>query len=206
MNDRIYTAARRILVLHGSHREAEPLPDVVRTVLPGAEVTAARPEEGTTLLRQHRYDVVIHDFAAAGRDRLGTFMALMEEAALTPVLVIADRSDPVVIGAVLALHAAGLVNRAELPTALSGALERIYGGDHGFEATDVALVPVEHRLTWGQLRVLLALGEGRLNKQIADDLGVSEATIKAHLSAIFRKLGVLNRTQALIAAGALFGR
>ena len=53
-------------------------------------------------------------------------------------------------------------------------------------------------LSGAQRRVLMALATGDLNKQIAADLGVSEATIKAHLSAIFRKLGVTNRTQAIL--------
>ena len=59
-------------------------------------------------------------------------------------------------------------------------------------------------LTPQQFRVLQMLGEGRLNKQIAYDLGVSEATIKAHVTAILRKLGVTNRTQAVLMAGRLW--
>ena len=58
-------------------------------------------------------------------------------------------------------------------------------------------------LTPAQLRILVGLRRGRLNKQIAYEMGVSEATVKAHMTAIFRKLGVLNRTQAVIAAEAL---
>ena len=58
-------------------------------------------------------------------------------------------------------------------------------------------------LTPQQFRVLQMLGEGRLNKQIAWDLGVSEATIKAHVTAVLRKLGVGNRTQAVLMAGRL---
>ncbi|WP_352298563.1 response regulator transcription factor, partial [Pseudoalteromonas sp. 20-MNA-CIBAN-0454] len=54
-------------------------------------------------------------------------------------------------------------------------------------------------LTPQQYRVLQMFAEGLLNKQIAYDFGVSEATIKAHATAIFRKLGVRNRTQAVIA-------
>jgi len=54
-------------------------------------------------------------------------------------------------------------------------------------------------LTPQQFRVLGMLAEGLLNKQIAYDLEVSEATIKAHITAVFRKLGVRNRTQAVIA-------
>ena len=54
-------------------------------------------------------------------------------------------------------------------------------------------------LTRQQARILQLICEGRLNKQIAYDLDVSEATIKAHMTAIFRKLGVRNRTQAVLA-------
>ena len=56
-------------------------------------------------------------------------------------------------------------------------------------------------LTPQQVRVLMMLSEGLLNKQIAYELGVSEATVKAHVSAILQKLGVESRTQAVIAAG-----
>jgi len=55
-------------------------------------------------------------------------------------------------------------------------------------------------LTPQQVRVLMMLSEGLLNKQIAYELGVSEATVKAHVSAILQKLGVESRTQAVIAA------
>ncbi len=58
-------------------------------------------------------------------------------------------------------------------------------------------------LTPQQFRVLQMLGDGLLNKQIAYELGVSEATIKAHMTAILRKLGTSNRTQAVLIAGKL---
>ena len=58
-------------------------------------------------------------------------------------------------------------------------------------------------LTPQQFRVLQMLGSGKLNKQIGYELGVSEATIKAHMSAILRKLGASNRTQAVLMAGRL---
>jgi len=58
-------------------------------------------------------------------------------------------------------------------------------------------------LTPQQFRVLGMLCAGLLNKQIAYDLDVSEATVKAHVTAILRKLGVTTRTQAVLAAGRL---
>ena len=60
-------------------------------------------------------------------------------------------------------------------------------------------------LTPQQVRVLMMLREGLLNKQIAHQLGVSEATIKAHVSAILQKLDVDSRTQAVIAASRIDG-
>src|SRR4029453_10586614 len=60
-------------------------------------------------------------------------------------------------------------------------------------------------LTPQQVRVLMMLSEGLLNKQIAYELGVSEATIKAHVSAILQKLGVESRTKAVIAAAKIAG-
>ena len=56
-------------------------------------------------------------------------------------------------------------------------------------------------LTQAQARVLAAAATGKLNKQIAYEMNLAEPTIKAHMSAIFKKLGVNNRTQAIIALG-----
>jgi DNA-binding NarL/FixJ family response regulator len=69
------------------------------------------------------------------------------------------------------------------------------------DAETAALIRRLATLTPQQVRVLMMLSGGLLNKQIAYELGVSEATIKAHVSAILQKLGVDSRTQAVIAAG-----
>ena len=78
-------------------------------------------------------------------------------------------------------------------------------GEHSIEV-DSELSDIARRinqLTDQQLRVLRHLQIGRLNKQVAYDLEISEATVKAHVTAIFRKLNVLNRTQAVILANRL---
>ena len=69
------------------------------------------------------------------------------------------------------------------------------------DAETAALIARLSTLTPQQVRVLMMLSGGLLNKQIAYELGVSEATVKAHVSAILQKLGVESRTQAVIAAG-----
>ena len=70
----------------------------------------------------------------------------------------------------------------------------------GADAETAALMARLATLTPQQVRVLMMLSEGLLNKQIAFQLDVSEATVKAHVSAILQKLGVESRTQAVIAA------
>jgi DNA-binding NarL/FixJ family response regulator len=70
----------------------------------------------------------------------------------------------------------------------------------GSDAETADLMARLASLTPQQVRVLMMLSEGLLNKQIAYELDVSEATVKAHVSAILQKLGVESRTQAVIAA------
>jgi DNA-binding NarL/FixJ family response regulator len=79
-----------------------------------------------------------------------------------------------------------------LPKGVADKLERMESDTTDFSDKLASLTPQ-------QFRVLGMLAEGLLNKQIAYDLEVSEATIKAHITAVFRKLGVRNRTQAVIA-------
>jgi DNA-binding NarL/FixJ family response regulator len=69
------------------------------------------------------------------------------------------------------------------------------------DAESAAVIARLATLTPQQVRVLMMLSGGLLNKQIAYELSVSEATVKAHVSAILQKLGVESRTQAVIAAG-----
>jgi len=96
---------------------------------------------------------------------------------------------------------------------MRGAIERVFEGgiwtppdiDLGArsDAQGAELLARFASLTPQQVRVLMMLSEGLLNKQIAYELGVSEATVKAHVSAILQKLGVDSRTQAVIAASKL---
>jgi DNA-binding NarL/FixJ family response regulator len=91
---------------------------------------------------------------------------------------------------------------AQIETSITNALTgKPHAAPPGI-ATD-RFKPRKSPLTPTQLRVMLGVMKGRLNKQIAFDLGVSEATIKAHMTAILSKLEVQNRTQAALAARAL---
>ena len=77
--------------------------------------------------------------------------------------------------------------------------ERVFPPEGGEDAGLRALSDRLATLSPAQMRVLVALARGELNKQIAYNLGLTERTVKAHMTAIFRKLGVANRVQALLA-------
>lgn len=128
-----------------------------------------------------------------------------------PVVVVSASEDAATIRRAIAFGASGFIPKSAPLDEMVEALSSVLAGDtwipiglagdeaqssDGMEARIASLTP-------SQLRILVGLKQGRLNKQIAYDLGVTEATIKAHLTGVFRKLGVYNRTQAVIAAKSL---
>jgi DNA-binding NarL/FixJ family response regulator len=106
--------------------------------------------------------------------------------------------------------ALGFIPKTLGTEAMRGAISRVFEGGvwtppdidlgAGSDAETADLLTRLTSLTPQQVRVLMMLSEGLLNKQIAYELSVSEATVKAHVSAILQKLGVESRTQAVIAA------
>jgi DNA-binding NarL/FixJ family response regulator len=124
-----------------------------------------------------------------------------------PIVIISAKQQPELIEAARALGAAGYLSKALPLDETLASLRSILAGKAVFPPVNTRAQTVDvgdarariSELSGAQLRVLMALADGRLNKQIAGDLGVTEATIKAHLTAIFRKLGVNNRTQAILA-------
>jgi DNA-binding NarL/FixJ family response regulator len=130
-----------------------------------------------------------------------------------PIVVVSAREEPAVMRRALDHGAIGFIPKSADAKTLGEAISTVLEGGRWAPAAALnapATAPDEHDaahrlrdLTPQQFRVLQMLGSGLLNKQIAFDLGVSEATIKAHVTAILRKLGANNRTQAVLIAGRL---
>jgi DNA-binding NarL/FixJ family response regulator len=127
-----------------------------------------------------------------------------------PVIVVSANDDPAAIRRCMEFGASGFIPKTLGVEAMRAAISRILNGgvwtppdvdlSAGSDAESAELMARMATLTPQQVRVLMMLSEGLLNKQIAYQLGVSEATVKAHVSAILQKLGVESRTQAVIAA------
>ncbi len=127
-----------------------------------------------------------------------------------PTVIVSAMDDPGVIRRSIQHGASGFIPKSSPISALEDGIRAVLEGEvwlpAGVSLDDDRLEDEEARVAEGlskltphQFRVLMMLGEGLLNKQIAYQLGVSEATIKAHVTAILRKMNVGNRTQAVVA-------
>jgi DNA-binding NarL/FixJ family response regulator len=167
--------------------------------------------EVTELLeRGSEVDLVLLDLTMPGVRGFSGLMYLRAQYPGVPVIVVSANDDPAAIRHCMEFGASGFIPKTLGVEAMRGAISRILSGgvwtppdvdlSAGADAETAALMARMATLTPQQVRVLMMLSEGLLNKQIAYQLGVSEATVKAHVSAILQKLGVESRTQAVIAA------
>ena len=168
-------------------------------------------EEITRLLeRGMEVDLILLDLSMPGVRGFSGLMYLRAQYPSVPIIVVSASDDPAVIRRCMEFGASGFIPKTLGIEAMRGAIERVFEGGvwtppdielgAGSDAQSADLMARLASLTPQQVRVLMMLSEGLLNKQIAYELGVSEATVKAHVSAILQKLGVESRTQAVIAA------
>ncbi|QFI56606.1 response regulator transcription factor [Aeromonas simiae] len=152
-------------------------------------------------------DLLLLDLKMPGANGLEGLAHLRGQYPDLPVVVVSATEDPTIISQVMKMGAVGFIPKSSPMKQLIEALGCVLQGDTWLpEGIELDSAPGEDSLaqrlsslTPQQYKVLLMLRDGSLNKQIAWELNVSEATIKAHITAIFRKLGVKNRTQAVIA-------
>lgn len=155
-------------------------------------------------------DLVLLDLAMPGTRGFSGLMYLRAQYPSVPVIVVSANDDPAAIRRCMEFGASGFIPKTLGVEDMRAAISRILGGgvwtppdvdlSTGSDGEAAELMARMATLTPQQVRVLMMLSEGLLNKQIAFQLGVSEATVKAHVSAILQKLGVESRTQAVIAA------
>ena len=153
-------------------------------------------------------DLVLLDLTMPGAAGLSGLVSLRGINAAVPLVVVSAHDDPETIRRSLELGASGFISKSASMEEIRGAVETVLnGGVTAPEGIDLGverdpeisdLIKRLQSLTPQQTRVLGMLAEGLLNKQIAYELGVSEATIKAHVSAVLHKLAVDSRTQAVI--------
>ena len=160
------------------------------------------------LAKSDDIDLVLLDLHMPGASGLSGLIALRGLQASTPVAIISGYDDPQTARRALELGASGFISKSSTMEAIRKGVESILAGgiwtSEGIELGSEGdqeigeLIQRLQTLTPQQTRVLSMLAEGLLNKQIAYELNMSEATIKAHVSAVLQKLDVDSRTQAVI--------
>jgi DNA-binding NarL/FixJ family response regulator len=162
----------------------------------------------------HDVDLVLLDLHMPGVSGFAGLVYLCKNYPSVPVVIISANEDPVVIQRALQHGAAGFIPKSSSIDTITRAISAILMGEiwappsvqanlPGRNVSETALAEQMAQLTPQQFKVLMLMSQGLLNKQIAFDLRVSEATVKAHVTAIMHKLGVSNRTQAVLAANQL---
>jgi DNA-binding NarL/FixJ family response regulator len=199
---------------HPLFRDA--LKQTLGTALPGATITEAGSVEKLleVLSAAGSADLVLLDLkmpgekGAASLSGLTGLMYVRSQHPGVPVVIVSASDNPSMIRRCLNLGASGFISKSLPVDQIRGAVKVVLEGGVYFPedvqsgASGDELAGLSARLatlTPQQVRVLSMLGQGLLNKQIAFELSVSEATVKAHVSAILQKLGVDSRTQAVIA-------
>lgn len=158
-------------------------------------------------------DLVLLDLRMPDCQGFDGLMQLRASHPAMPVVIISASEGEDVVQRAVELGASGFIPKSASLPQIAEAIHAVIRGEIWLPEAPSA--PVDNAqdtggsraklasLTPRQVRVLQMLREGLLNKQIAFELGVSEATVKAHVTAILRKLNVYNRTQAVIATGSM---
>ena len=188
------------------------LKQAVMQAFPQATVVEAENIDNLERLTESgaQFAFVLLDLHMPGAHGFSGLIFMRERYRTIPLIVVSASEEPTIIHKVMEYGANGFIPKSATIETIVKAIEKICAGErwlptHVMPQTNPLLNQQDHdlaksiaSLTPQQFRVLGMLAEGQLNKQIAYDLNVSEATVKAHMTAIFRKLGVRNRTQAVI--------
>lgn len=187
----------------------------VQSLYPDATIAEADSVASLQQLieRHHDADLLLLDLHMPGASGFSALVHVRASQPSLPVVVVSGNEEPGVMQRAIAHGASGYIPKASSTEQMGQAIQTVLDGDVWLPAgisKDSKLAADEadiarrvRELTPHQFRVLMMLADGLLNKQIAYELGISEATVKAHMTAVMKKLGVSNRTQAVVAAARL---
>lgn len=204
--------AKSVLIVDDHPLFRQALVIAAGSVFSGAKILEAGSlEEAVSVVQSNKdLDIILLDLKIPGASGYSGVALIHSEAPNVPILVISGSDAQRAASDAKRFGAIGFIGKdndlGTIETAIKQAVEGGQLDSDDFIPKNKEVDEMAQKvasLTPMQLRVLIGVLNGRLNKQIAYDLGISEATVKAHLTAIFKKLDVGNRTQAALAAQAL---
>jgi DNA-binding NarL/FixJ family response regulator len=170
--------------------------------------------ETVNMLEEHDIDLLLLDLHMPGSSDLFGLLHIQKTFPDLPIAVVSGTEDASLISKVVGVGAMGFIPKTASAKNISDAVNAMLDGDvwvpesvrQQIEEVDEnfsVLAENVASLTPAQYKVLCYMRDGLLNKQIGYNLDIAEATVKAHVTAIFRKLGINNRTQAVLIASEL---
>lgn len=209
----------KILIADDHPLFREAIHNVIQDGFPGSEIleTADLESALAMTLENDDLDLVLLDLNMPGMHGLNGLINLRNEAPTIPVVIVSAEQDKQVVLQAITYGACGFITKSSPRAQMTEAIEQILNGNvylpsdiiRSQKATtrrsqyNEQSIPPEmlQALTRKQLLVLERMTKGESNKQIAYNLDIAETTVKAHVSAILRKLNVHNRVQAILSAG-----
>jgi len=167
---------------------------------------AADGAEAVALVVEHQPDIVLMDLSMPGVDGVAATRRIVEGSTATQVVVLTSFSDRQRILDALDAGAAGYVLKHAAPDDLLDAIRAAHEGGAPLDPKAARVVLDRQRSSAGtpakmsdrEVEVLRLVASGLANKNIARELGIAERTVKAHLTSIFQRIGVTDRTQAAL--------
>ncbi|MEM6972971.1 MAG: response regulator transcription factor [Pseudomonadota bacterium] len=201
---------KRVLVVDDHPLFCDALSMTLGQVLPGARiVTASRLADALALIGDDGApDAIMLDLNLPDVEGFDGLARLRAAAPGARILVVSSMAENGIIASALDCGADGFLPKDAPRPQVIQALDRLWEGEvtvpesfvrPASGSADAELIERMRQLTPRQTRILELVCLGKLNKQIAYDLSISETTVKAHVTAILRKLGVASRTQAVLA-------
>ena len=200
----------RVLLVDDHPLFRQALRTVIKAAKPQLAITEAGTLEGARAIlgESANFALVLLDLKLPDSEGFSGLLQLRGEFPAIPIAIISTTEDASAIGRAIALGAAGYIPKSSSRTQITQALDALLAGEIWSPVSTVTeqvppLVKSVAALSPAQLRILMGLRRGMRNKEIAFEMNVSEVTIKCYMTTMFRKLGVTNRTQALIVAQTL---
>jgi len=211
----------KILIADDHPLFREAINNVIQSSFPGCETVETQDLESALQLSQEaedEFDLILLDLNMPGMNGLNGLITLRNESPTIPVVIVSAEEDKQIVLQAITYGAVGFITKSSPREQMAEALEQILAGNvylpsdiirasqsetRSHRRNDDKQIPPEllSSLTRRQLLVLERMSAGESNKQIAYNLNIAETTVKAHVSAILRKLGVHNRIQAVLSAG-----
>ncbi len=183
---------------------ADAVPDAV------VDATASMAELLAALDARHDCDLVLLDLRMPGSSGFSSLIQLRGLRPDVPVAIVSGEENPLVVRRAIDFGACGYIPKSASLATIGEAVRALLDGNEWLPEglvdvvdqgeAEQALTRQIATLTPQQFKVLMALADGRLNKQIGYELSITEATVKAHITAVLRKLGLYRRTQAALLA------